>query len=138
MPDGGTLLGAPERKESSRLVLLLSASGSPTDHRSGLGTRVSNICQGMRLGSSAKLAFHSNDGGWCAVELIAPVLFKWQMPRDLLTIIAGRSIWARILSAALVLGALILESAAAQFTLERVVLVSRHGVRAPTDSRELN
>src|SRR5262249_56930319 len=60
------------------------------------------------------------------------------MPRDLLTIIAGRSIWARILSAALVLGALILESAAAQFTLERVVLVSRHGVRAPTDSRELN
>ena len=60
------------------------------------------------------------------------------MRRDLLTIIAGRSIWARILSAALVLGALILESAAAQFTLERVVLVSRHGVRAPTDSRELN
>src|SRR6266481_5822894 len=53
MPDGGTSLGAPERKESSRLVLLLSACGSPTDHRSGSGTRVSNICQGMRLGSSA-------------------------------------------------------------------------------------
>src|SRR5262249_28659147 len=53
MADGGTSLGAPERKESSRLVLLLSACGSPTDHRSGSGTRVSNICQGMRLGSSA-------------------------------------------------------------------------------------
>src|SRR5262249_54243517 len=64
---------APEQKESSRLVLLLPACGSPTDHRSGLGTRVSNICQGMRLGSSAKLAFHSNGGGWCAVELITPV-----------------------------------------------------------------
>ena len=53
MPDGGPSLGAPERKESSRLVLLLSACGSPTDHRSGSGTRVSNICRGMRLGSSA-------------------------------------------------------------------------------------
>src|SRR5262245_59449928 len=46
MADGGTSLGAPERKESSRLVLLLSACGSPTDHRSGSGTRVSNICPG--------------------------------------------------------------------------------------------
>ena len=59
------------------------------------------------------------------------------MSRDLLTIIAG-TIWARMLSAALVLGALTLESAAAQFTLERVVLISRHGVRAPTDSDKLN
>src|SRR5438105_893982 len=33
MPDGGTSLGAPERKESSRLVLLLSACGSPTVRR---------------------------------------------------------------------------------------------------------
>jgi SRSO17 transposase len=33
MPDGGTAVGAPERKESSRLVLLLAACGSPTDHR---------------------------------------------------------------------------------------------------------
>src|SRR5260370_1256304 len=41
------------RKESSRLVLLLSACGSPTGHRGGSGTRVSNICPGMRLGSSA-------------------------------------------------------------------------------------
>src|SRR5262249_8167285 len=40
-------------KESSRLALLLFACGSPTDHRSGLGTRVSNICPGSRLGSSA-------------------------------------------------------------------------------------
>src|SRR5712672_3009842 len=53
MPHGRTSVGAPERKESSRLVLLLSACGSPTDHRSGTGTRVSNICQGTRLGSSA-------------------------------------------------------------------------------------
>jgi Transposase DDE domain len=45
-PHGRTSVGAPERKESSKLVLLLSASGSPTGHRSGSGTRVSNICQG--------------------------------------------------------------------------------------------
>jgi len=25
-------------------------------------------------------AFESNDGGWCAVELITPVQFRWQMP----------------------------------------------------------
>ena len=49
MPDGGPSLGAPERKESSRLVLLLFACGSPTDHRSGLETRVSNICSGASL-----------------------------------------------------------------------------------------
>src|SRR5947209_14690397 len=40
-------------KESSRLVLLLSACGSPTDRRSGSGTRASNICPGMRFGSLA-------------------------------------------------------------------------------------
>jgi hypothetical protein len=53
MPHGRTSVGAPERKESSRLVLLLSASGSSTGHRSGSGTRISNICPGTRLGSSA-------------------------------------------------------------------------------------
>jgi hypothetical protein len=54
MPHGRTSVGAPERKESSKLVLLLSACASPTDHRRGSGTRVSNICQGVRLGSSEK------------------------------------------------------------------------------------
>ena len=44
---------APARKESSRLVLLRPAFGSQTDHRSGSGTRASNICPGTRLGSSA-------------------------------------------------------------------------------------
>src|SRR5438874_5434172 len=53
MPNGRPSVGAPARKESSRLILLLSACGSPTDHRSGSGTRVSNICPGTRLGSSA-------------------------------------------------------------------------------------
>jgi hypothetical protein len=45
--------GAPARKESLRLVLRRSACGSPTDRRSGSGTRASNICPGTRLGSSA-------------------------------------------------------------------------------------
>ncbi len=40
----------PARKESSRLVLLRSACGLPTDRRSGSGTRVSNICPATRLG----------------------------------------------------------------------------------------
>ena len=40
-------------KASSRLVLLLSACGSPTDRRNASGTRVSNTCQGTRPGSSA-------------------------------------------------------------------------------------
>ena len=51
MPNGAPSVGAPARKESSRLVLLLSACGSQTDHRSGSGTRVSNICPGTRLRS---------------------------------------------------------------------------------------
>src|SRR5262249_9158915 len=53
MPNGAPSGGAPARKESSRLVLLRPACGSQTDHRSGSGTRVSNICLGTRLGSSA-------------------------------------------------------------------------------------
>ena len=52
-PHGAPSVGAPARKESSRLVLLPSACGSQTDHRSGSGTKVSNICPGTRLGSSA-------------------------------------------------------------------------------------
>src|SRR5262249_28169412 len=43
MPNGVPSIGALERKESSRLVLLLSACGSPTDRRSGSGTRVSTL-----------------------------------------------------------------------------------------------
>jgi hypothetical protein len=42
----------PARKESSRLVLLRSACGSPTAPRSGSGTRVNNICPRKRPGSS--------------------------------------------------------------------------------------
>ena len=38
---------------------------------------------------------------------------------------------------AFVLVALISDAAAQEFTLKRVVLVSRHGVRAPTDSAAL-
>ena len=36
--------------------MLRSACGSPTDHRSGSGTRVSSICPARRLGSSANTA----------------------------------------------------------------------------------
>ena len=43
--------------------------------------------------------------------------------------------WMRC--AAFVLALLVPETAAAQFTLEQVVLVSRHGVRAPTNSNAL-
>ena len=43
--------------------------------------------------------------------------------------------WMR--RAAFVLAMLVPEAAAAEFTLERVVLVSRHGVRAPTNSNAL-
>jgi len=50
MPDGAPSVGAAGRKESSRLVLLQSACGLPTDRRSGSGTRVSNICPATRLG----------------------------------------------------------------------------------------
>ena len=52
--------------------------------------------------------------------------------RDLLGIEAAPSRW--IVFAALTLAVLVPEIAAAQYTLERVVLVSRHGVRAPTDT----
>jgi hypothetical protein len=51
-PDGAASVGAPARKESSRLVSLLSGCGSPTDHHSGSGTKASNIYPGTRLGLS--------------------------------------------------------------------------------------
>src|SRR5262245_47732816 len=53
MPNGAPSVGAPARKESSRLVSPLSGCGSPTDHHSGSGTRANNICPATRLGSSA-------------------------------------------------------------------------------------
>src|SRR5215471_9913777 len=52
-PNGAPSVGAPARKESSRLVSPLSGCGSPTDHHSGSGTRANNICPATRLGSSA-------------------------------------------------------------------------------------
>ena len=52
-PHGGTSVGASEQKESSRLAAPPSVCGLPTAHRSGSGTRVSNICRATRLGSSA-------------------------------------------------------------------------------------
>src|SRR2546429_562505 len=50
MLDGAPSVGAAGRKESSRLVLLQSACGLPTERRSGSGTRVSNICPATKLG----------------------------------------------------------------------------------------
>src|SRR5262249_10326002 len=50
---GAPSVGAPARKESSRLVSPLSGCGSPTDDHSGLGTKASNIYPGTRLGLSA-------------------------------------------------------------------------------------
>src|SRR5215469_12902348 len=52
-PNGAPSVGAPARKESSRLVSPRSGCGSPTDHHSGSGTRANNICPATRLGSSA-------------------------------------------------------------------------------------
>ena len=43
MPNGTPSVGVPARKESSRRVLLRSACESPTDHRSGSGTRGNSI-----------------------------------------------------------------------------------------------
>src|SRR5262245_10479310 len=54
-PNGAPSVGAPARKESSRLVSPLSGCGSPTDHHSGSGTRANNICPATRLGSSANI-----------------------------------------------------------------------------------
>src|SRR5262249_29985730 len=54
-PNGAPSVGAPARKESSRLVSPLSGRGSPTDHHSGSGTRANNICPATRLGSSANI-----------------------------------------------------------------------------------
>src|SRR5262245_40972412 len=55
-PHGGTSVGAPEQKESSRLASPPSACGLPTAHRSGSGTRVSNICRATRFGSSVRMS----------------------------------------------------------------------------------
>ena len=53
---GRTSAGAPARRESSKPALRLCVCARPTDHRSGSGTRVSNICRGTRPGSSANIA----------------------------------------------------------------------------------
>ena len=52
-PNGTPSVGAPARKESSRLVSPLSGCGSPMDQHSGSGTKASNIYPGTRLGLSA-------------------------------------------------------------------------------------
>src|SRR6195256_3188041 len=52
-PHGRTSVGAPARKESSKLALPPSVCASQTDHHSESGTRASNICPGRKLGSSA-------------------------------------------------------------------------------------
>src|SRR3979411_371354 len=52
-PKGAHSVGAMARKESSRLVSLLSGCGSPTDHHSGSGTKAGNIYPGTKLGLSA-------------------------------------------------------------------------------------
>ena len=53
MPNGTPSVGVPAPRESSRRVLLRFACESPTDHRSGSGTRGNSISPGKRLGSSA-------------------------------------------------------------------------------------
>lgn len=60
------------------------------------------------------------------------------MPRDTPeTIVRNRTATRGVLCAALAFGVLISEAAAAaEYTLERVVLVSRHGVRAPTAPKD--
>ena len=52
------------------------------------------------------------------------------MSRNPLTTIVRRKALLRWMLPALAFGALISEAAAVEYTLERVVLVSRHGVRA--------
>jgi DDE superfamily endonuclease len=53
MPSGRTSAGEPAQKESSKPALRLFVCGSPTDRRSGSGTRVSSIFPVTRPGSSA-------------------------------------------------------------------------------------
>ena len=50
------LAGEPGRKASSKPDLLLSASIPPTDHRSGSGTKASNIYRATKPGLSANTA----------------------------------------------------------------------------------
>ena len=61
MPGGRTSAGAPARRESSKPALRLCVCARPTDHRSGSGTRVSNICRGTRPGSSANTALRGEE-----------------------------------------------------------------------------
>src|SRR5262249_32203799 len=67
-------------KESSRLALLLFACGSPTDHRSGLGTRVSNICPGSRLGSSANTGCREKRNTISPTCRQRPTCVPWRPP----------------------------------------------------------
>src|SRR4029077_14248827 len=79
-PHGAASVGAPARKESSRLVLPPSACGSPTDHHSASEARVSNICQGVRFGSSANTGCRERKNTISPIVRRRPACVLWRRP----------------------------------------------------------
>ncbi len=60
--------------------LLLSACGSPTDHRSGSGTRVSNICRATKPGLSGNTAPQARRNTTSPICLPRPACAPWRPP----------------------------------------------------------
>ena len=67
-------------KGKLKAALPPSACGSPTDHRSGSGTRVSNICRGMRFGSSANTGCRERGSTTSPICLLRPICALWLLP----------------------------------------------------------
>jgi len=67
-------------KGSSRLVLLLSACGSPMGHGSGSGTKVSSICPATRLGSSANTGCRARRNTISPTCRPRPTCAPWRPP----------------------------------------------------------
>jgi DDE superfamily endonuclease len=80
MQHGRTSVGASARRENSRLGSPPSVCGWLTDLRSGSGTRVSSICPGTRLGSSANTGRQERRNSISPTYQRRLTYAPWQLP----------------------------------------------------------
>ena len=69
-----------DRGELKARFAAVRASAQPTDHRSGSGTRVSNICRATKPGSSANTAPQARGNTTSPICLPRPACAPWPQP----------------------------------------------------------
>src|SRR6476660_572471 len=80
MPNGTPSVGVPAPREGSRRVLLPFACQSPTDHRSGSGTRGNSTSPGRRLGSSPNTVRRERKNTISPTCRRRPTCAPWRQP----------------------------------------------------------